>query len=438
MKKRDSDKNSMNRFDLLKKVNFDTEKNQWLYKKTTSEKVVLFCSHDLRSQGAQNSLFELAIGLRRLYNIHPIVYSSSNGPLEDKYKTYGIKVIIDNSFKTDINDESYWERHIRDFGLKLKRLNCDLVIANTLQTFYMVHVADSVKLPTIFIPRESEQPETYFNYLPELIRRKAYNTIQKASQIVFVANATKKQWNFLNKWRFLNNCNTFKVIHNSLNTSLLNQDSIYSREEIRKNYNVKEDDIVLLSLGTVAPRKGQLDFVKSLPEIFNKSVKPIKAFIVGISPFKGEETEAYNLAIYELIESFPIHIRKNIVLIPETDTQSFTKPYDFYTIADIFVFTSRIESFPRVILEALYFGLPIVTTPCFGVVEQCIENYNSYYYDKEDIKSLSSNILKLINNDNLRKKFAEASKKLFQHLQTYDQMIQNYYYIIEDLINKDI
>jgi len=411
---------------LLKEM-FFSEKSKWIYEKQASEKVVLFCSHNLRSQGAQNSLFELAIGLRRLFNITPIVYSPSTGPLEEKYKDQDIRVIVDNSFNVQCQTIDDWENELKVLEMKLSQLNPDVVIANTLLSFYMVHGAYRLSIPTIFIPRESEPPKSYFDYLPDIVRKEAYSTMIKASQVVFVANATKSIWSFLDI------DDSFKIIHNSLNTSLLNQDSIYARREIRDRFGIAEDELVLLSLGTVSPRKGQLDFVKALPEIFEKSKKKIKAFIVGMDKNKGDDTQPYSKEIYDIVYSYPKDIQDRIILIPETDKQQFTKPYDFYAMSDIYVFTSRIESFPRVILEALYFGLPIVTTPCFGVIEQCIENYNAFFYKEEDIKVLSLYTLQLINDDNLREDFSKASKRLFEQLQTYDQMIANYYKVIENI-----
>jgi len=411
---------------LIKEKEF-SEKSQWMSSENSAEKVVLFCTHNLRSQGAQNSLFELAIGLRRLYNITPVIYSPSGGPLGEKYASHGIKVIVDNSFNIRCNNEILWNEEINLLASKLKQLKCSVVVANTLLSFYMVQGAEYAGIPSIFIPRESEPPKTYFDYLPVVAKEKAFESMYKASQVVFVADATRRPWSFLKNYE------SFKVIHNSLNTSLLNQNSNLSREEIRQSFNINKDDVVLLSLGTVTPRKGQMDFVQSLPKIFKKSTKPIKAVIVGIDTDKGNDTEAYSKEIYKLLESFPLNIRKNIILIPETDKQKFTKPYEFYAMADIYVFTSRIESFPRVMLEALYFGLPVVSTPCFGVVEQCVENYNAYYYNEEDISTLSNYTLQLVNDEKQRKLFSKASKQLFRQLQTYDQMIHNYYRIIENI-----
>jgi len=408
-----------------------SQKNVWLEESITKGKKILFVSHNLRSQGAQNSLFELAIGLRRLYGITPVIYSPSGGALEEKYREHNIKVIVDKSFNVGVETLKEWDEQINLFSEKVKQLNCDAMVVNTLLSFYMIHVAKHIGIASIFIPRESEPPKQYFDYLAQPIRKLAKSSFNLTSQVVFVADATR------NLWSFMDNDNSFKTIHNSLNTALLNRDSVHSRHEIRKAFNIDDNDIVLLSLGTVTERKGQLDFVKSLQEIMKKSTKPIKAFIVGMDIDRGDKTQEYSKKVYKIIEEYPKEIQENIFLIPETDKQKFTKPYEFYAMADIYVFTSRIESFPRVMLEALYFGLPVVSTPCFGVVEQCIEEYNVLYYKEEDVAQLSTHLLTLIEDNKKRKLFSEASKELFKNMQTYDQMIINYHEVIKSIVKKE-
>ena len=59
-------------------------------------------------------------------------------------------------------------------------------------------------------------------------------------------------------------------------------------------------------------------------------------------------------------------------MIPETgDTAAY------WQAADVFCCTSRVESYPLVILEAMAAGLPIVTTPVHGIAEQVRPGVNA-------------------------------------------------------------
>jgi glycosyltransferase involved in cell wall biosynthesis len=58
----------------------------------------------------------------------------------------------------------------------------------------------------------------------------------------------------------------------------------------------------------------------------------------------------------------------------------------------VFVCTSRIESFPRVVLEAMAYGLPVVSTRVFGIAEQVGENVNALLYDPGDASRLAAHL----------------------------------------------
>ena len=46
----------------------------------------------------------------------------------------------------------------------------------------------------------------------------------------------------------------------------------------------------------------------------------------------------------------------------------------YYSASDAFLFTSHLESFPKVIQEAMFLKLPIVSTDTFGIKEQVFHN----------------------------------------------------------------
>ena len=87
---------------------------------------------------------------------------------------------------------------------------------------------------------------------------------------------------------------------------------------------------------------------------------------------------------------------------------------------------SYIESFPRVIMEALYYNLPIVTTPVFGVKEQVIEHVNCLYFNPGDIETQSKQLSKIINKKELRETFMKNAKFALANINSFDQMLAGY------------
>ena len=97
-----------------------------------------------------------------------------------------------------------------------------------------------------------------------------------------------------------------------------------------------------------------------------------------------------------------------------------------------FVLTSRVESFPRVILEAMAHAIPILTTPVFGVAEQIKEGYNARCFAPGDVNTLAEHLCDLILDQPLRRRMSAASRECFLDLRTFDQMVDEYSVIFRE------
>jgi glycosyltransferase involved in cell wall biosynthesis len=94
----------------------------------------------------------------------------------------------------------------------------------------------------------------------------------------------------------------------------------------------------------------------------------------------------------------------------------------YYRAADVFVLTSRFESFPRVILEAMVHALPIVTTPCFGVTEQVVEGRNALFYVAGDANRLATMLSVLMKDGSLRASMSVRHVRLGE-MTTFNEMV---------------
>lgn len=83
-----------------------------------------------------------------------------------------------------------------------------------------------------------------------------------------------------------------------------------------------------------------------------------------------------------------------------------------YLESSIYIMTSRFEGMPMVLLEAQSYGLPLVSFDCPCGPKDMIENgKNGYIVKFADVEGMVSKILKLIQNESLRKKFGNNSLK---------------------------
>ncbi|MNW38606.1 Chondroitin synthase [compost metagenome] len=372
---------------------------------------VLMGAFNLNWEGAPYSQYEMTVYLKENGIIDPVVFSPTDGPLKQMYEEKGIQVIVSQHPLAGVFELDSYKKSIDILKNKLFDWNIELVYGNTLQTFYFIAAAKEAGLPSILNPRESEPWQTYFNHFGPEIAREALETFSYPYKVIFVANATRDGVLPLNAHY------NFTTIHNGLDIQRFNRNlAQWTQSSARAELGIEEDKIVLLLLGTVSERKGQIDLIRAVKKLDKDTRDKIVCYIVGDRPSAYSDrlhAEANSDEQGETAECFKI--------IPETSETAL-----FYSAADIFVCTSRVESFPRVILEAMACGLPVVTTPVFGISEQVQNGVNGLFYQPGDIDAMAGNIEKLLDSPALRANMASNSKYVIEMLNDYRTMAESY------------
>jgi len=91
------------------------------------------------------------------------------------------------------------------------------------------------------------------------------------------------------------------------------------------------------------------------------------------------------------------------------------KKYEYYMNSEIFVFPTYypIENFPGVILEAMACGLAIVSTKWASIPEMIDDQVNGFLVDIRDIDGLVTQITRLLDSPELKKRLGEAARAQF-------------------------
>ena len=365
-------------------------------------------SHNLEHEGATNSMFELVTGLKHRGVIDPIIFAPANGPLRQTYAEAGLQVqIIPHPLAGVASPEQFSEsRH--KLASALLSLGVDVVYGNTLQTFWAISAAESAGIPAIWNPRESDPCDSYFDFLPPPMRPIAYRCFHTAYGVVFVAEATRRHWD-----RYQTRHN-FRVIANGISLERLTARGLSRSHPVaRQALGLKSGETAIVLVGTVCERKGQIDLVEAIRRLPVET--PFRAFIVG------DREGPYSALLHASIAEMPEKLRNRITVVGETDDACL-----YFQAADIAVCTSRIESYPRVILEAMAHGLPIVTTPVFGIPEQVREGVNALFYAPGDAAALAAKLMDLISHPIKAREMAAASPVVMQGLTGYDDMLESY------------
>ncbi|WP_287523656.1 glycosyltransferase [Okeania sp. SIO2C2] len=420
--------NSQNEPEINELVNY-SEQNLLSEKKDIFPRIkLLMCSNSLDLTGAPLHQLEIALKLADDGIVEPIIFSVNDGELREIYQQHNIQVVVLDNPLEHIYQRNIYDQALASFAKEIKALNIDVMYINTLENFFMVDVAQMLNIPSVWNVHESEPWQTYFNRFGTEIAARALECFRYPYRIIFVADATR------NRYLPLNSHHNFTVVHNGLDLQLLKSAAQkWSKQSARSTLEVKNDEIVILLLGTVCDRKGQHDLVKALSFIPEAESQKIKCFLVGDRP------NLYSLKLHELLTELPEEIQQRVEIVKETPETA-----KYYQAADIFVCTSRVESFPRVILEAMAYDLPIVTTPVFGIVEQVKPNINGLFYTPDNPEELANVLTSLLTDEVLRHRLAGNSKYVLESLNTFAEMTETYgqifreaYFSLDKLAHRD-
>lgn len=83
----------------------------------------------------------------------------------------------------------------------------------------------------------------------------------------------------------------------------------------------------------------------------------------------------------------------------------------YYRAADLFLHSSRVDTFPTVVLEAMACGLPVVATATGGIAEQVIDGDTGFLVKPEDAAAMTNAIVTLLDNPRRMERFGDAGVK---------------------------
>lgn len=165
------------------------------------------------------------------------------------------------------------------------------------------------------------------------------------------------------------------------------------KDSLRKEFGVKEDDIVILYVGRLDLVKGVDYLLRAAKEII-LNYKNIKFLIVGDGSLRGG---------YEaLAQSFS----NNVIFTGFREDIP-----DLMNISDIFVLPSLSEGVANVVMEASASGLPVIATKVGEVPQIVLDGKTGILIKRKDVDSLVSAIEKLVDNPMLAKEMGEAGRK---------------------------
>jgi len=151
--------------------------------------------------------------------------------------------------------------------------------------------------------------------------------------------------------------NKINVIPNGIN--LKKYRPVYVYDELKEKFNIKNDDILVLSIARITWNKGFEYALEAIHRVMKATEKSIKYIIIG--PI---ENKIYYSKLKEQIER--LGLINNVIFTGFIPLYSSLK-FQALSRANIFLAPSLHESFGLVILEAMALGKPIIASNCEGI-----------------------------------------------------------------------
>ena len=166
------------------------------------------------------------------------------------------------------------------------------------------------------------------------------------------------------------------------------------RAEVRREFAVADDDVLVVSVANLRPEKGY-DVLLDASRLLLDRELPVR--IVAVGEGELEEAMAARHAGLGLGDRFTFAGQRSDVL-------------RILAGADVFVLASRQEGLPVVLMEATSVGLPIVATAVGGVPQVLTDGVDGLVVPPGDPAALADALARVVSDPELRDRLGAAAK----------------------------
>ncbi|AZO93885.1 glycosyltransferase [Halocella sp. SP3-1] len=210
------------------------------------------------------------------------------------------------------------------------------------------------------------------------------------------------------------NENKIKVIYNGIKIKEI-EDKINYQSNIRKEFNIKADTLLIASIGRLNKQKGHYYLIKAV-KLIKKEIENFKVLIIGKGDLEFElkkQVEDLGLSDYVIFTGF----RKDVFTILHQ--------------IDFLVHTALWEGCPNIILETMAMATPIVATGIPSVSEIMIDKETGYLTESENVEDIAKMVIKMIRNFD-KKQFGQKARELIEREFDFKEKLNQLEKLIEE------
>jgi D-inositol-3-phosphate glycosyltransferase len=334
---------------------------------------VLVATADLGLGGGQLYLHELMLRLARS-GMRFALTSPRSGPLTDELEGMGVPVLVTGP--PQVQDPEAYEAQVRDIGAFAVQHGCTAVLANIVTSFTGADAGLRLGLPLTWAIHESYPFGQFWTEAfgpdgahPYVVDR-ARLSLGAASRVVFEATQTLRFYEEL----LAPGAGVVVPYGVDLEEIARFRDS-NDRDELRARLGISPDTRALLCMGTIEPRKGQLNLAQAFGH--SAALRGADVQLIFVGAVRGRP---YADALSTYVDGLGDPRIRIEPVQPDI--------HRWYHACDVLVCASDVESLPRSMLEAMAFGRPVASTAVFGIPELVEDGVSGFLCRDRDLAAL--------------------------------------------------
>jgi glycosyltransferase involved in cell wall biosynthesis len=356
---------------------------------------ITLVSHNLNLEGAPLFLLDLARHLAEGGATLTVV-SASDGVLRERFAACGARIVILDPgpvFRAggaaEARDALAALGPAFDFGA------ADLVIANTFTTFWAVQAAQAAGRPVLYYVHESTTLAAFYGEtLSPAVLALAEEALAAANTVTFTSEATRRYHDRPERpiravltpgWVDVRRIDAWRATNPT--------------EALRLHFGVKSGELLVTNVGTVCDRKGQIGFVRAV-DLFNRRYPELAARTRFV--LLGGRASAFDDMLGAVLAGLAL---PNLAVHPESADY-----LGYYAAADLTCCSSYEESSPRVVLEAMACGTPLLAADIPGISEMARDGYEATLVRAGDTTAWAEALARLLLSPRIGRDLALAAR----------------------------
>jgi len=322
---------------------------------------------------------------------------------------------------TDYQSADFSYRHPAPFitsalalAAKFRQHSVDLVHCSDLHGAYHAGLAARLARIPIICHVRSNFVQIPARYKPPLFT---------VNRFIFVSQST---WNNLNTI-FRVPPNRGSVVYDWAPTSSQTIDAVNERSRVRRELGIEPTTPVIGMVARVAPQKDFETLICATARVLTAQ-PDARLLLVGDNQEPAECKKYYN-QLCRLAGA--LGIERHVIWTGfRSDVPALM------SAMDVSVLATRSEGFPLTLLEAMSLGRPVVTARVGGIPEMIADGENGLLYEAGDVEGLSNQIIRLLNDVNLRERIRQRGRESVLSRFTKEKTIDQIKRVYSGLLNR--